>query len=424
MTAIALKEKLESLTKKMTTAHAEASSGGGFDFDLVKSLSGKDSAEKLNEYRKLNEDMDATRKQIETLELAERNSRAQQEREAEQKVDPEVTKKITKNGKEFDTIGEAIVKSDAFRLYKNSRTPLTVFDENVSIKQIGTHQSGAPAGYLPQSIRVPGLIIDVLYQRPMVVDVVPESPVTTGIVSFMRENAATPSGNVQAAAERQEGAVYEESGYTFTPDTDPVRSIGHYVVVTDELMEDVAAMEGMLNNRLTGAIRRHVSSQMINGAGTGVTLQGILHTSNSETRNKAANTSTPDIILEVLTARQAAHTDPNVLVIHPTNWSVVRGLKDANRNYVFGNPAANVVDNLWGLNPIVTSEIPLNTALVGDFTHCMQWMRRGIEIETGFIADDFKKGQKSIRAGVRVGFTVFRKAAFENIKTLNTAQHP
>jgi hypothetical protein len=44
--------------------------------------------------------------------------------------------------------------------------------------------------------------------------------------------------------------------------------------------------------------------------------------------------------------------------------------------------------------------------------------RRGLDVQVGYINDDFKLGKKSIRADVRVAFVARRGAAFAKVTGL------
>jgi hypothetical protein len=51
--------------------------------------------------------------------------------------------------------------------------------------------------------------------------------------------------------------------------------------------------------------------------------------------------------------------------------------------------------------------------LTGDFVNFIQlYERKGIEVLVGYVNDDFTKGKRTIRAGLRVALAIYRAAAF------------
>ena len=76
-------------------------------------------------------------------------------------------------------------------------------------------------------------------------------------------------------------------------------------------------------------------------------------------------------------------------------------------------------DSIWGLKVVPTTAIAENTVLVGKFgggeaAHVV--MRQGMDIAVSDSHSDFFiKNQLAIRATMRVGFPVYRQAAFHKI---------
>jgi HK97 family phage major capsid protein len=266
------------------------------------------------------------------------------------------------------------------------------------------------AGWPPQPVRIPGLIIEAPTRPIQVLDIIPVGTTDQAAVVYMQETTRT-----HAAAERAEGAAYAESAFALTEQSSPVRSIGDSIPVTDEQLEDVAGVESYLNQRLTFGLQQRLDSQVLNGNGTAPNLRGILNTTGIQTQARGAD-PVPDAVYRAMTlVRVNGRARPNAFVVHPNDWQDVRLLRTADGLYIWGNPSEPGPERIWGVTVVQSDAIPENTGLVGDFNWCQLFERRGVEVAVGYVGSQFTQGQRTIRASLRVAFAVYRPAAFATV---------
>jgi len=264
------------------------------------------------------------------------------------------------------------------------------------------------AGWAPQSIRQAGLV-EAVTRPPAVIDVVPVLPSgITGSVTWMLETTRT-----HAAAEKGEGVAYAESEFVLTEQTSIVRKITDSIPVTDEQLEDVPGCGDYLSNRLIFGVRQRLDTQILTGNGVAPNLLGINNTPNIQTHAKGADPA-PDALLKgavkVMTTGRAY---PNVAVLHPNDWQDIRLLRTADGIYIFGAPNEPGPSSIWGMRQVVTDGQTENTGLVGDFANfCIFFERKGVNVQTGYIGDNFKEGKRTLRADLRGVFVVTRPGAF------------
>jgi HK97 family phage major capsid protein len=184
-------------------------------------------------------------------------------------------------------------------------------------------------------------------------------------------------------------------------------------------MEDVPFIQSYVQDRLAFMVRQRLDGQLTIGNGTPPNLQGLKTLAGVSTQAKGSD-PTPDaiykgIVLVYLTGRAQA----SAVVMHPTDWQNLRLLRTAEGVYIWGSPADAGQPRVWGL-PVVQSDADTaGTAYLGDFTNYSYLAyRHGLDIQVGYINDDFKLGKKSIRADVRVAFVVRRPAAFTKVTGL------
>ena len=104
---------------------------------------------------------------------------------------------------------------------------------------------------------------------------------------------------------------------------------------------------------------------------------------------------------------------PTGAVFHPNDWQDMVLSQDAQGNYLFGNPFMGPgPTSLFGIPVAQSTAQTENTALIVDFRNFTRLDdRRGASIMLGYVADQFKEGEQTLRADMRVAFTVTRPAA-------------
>lgn len=301
---------------------------------------------------------------------------------------------------------EAFVASPQFRSFRPA--PGQVGDvfhvPDLNIRAV----MSTSAGFAPQPIRT-GRVADMaLSLRLNVLDVMNMVTTDQSAVVYMEET--TMSDN---AVERAEGAAYAEATLVYTQRTSDVRSIAVFIPVTDEQLSDITGIQDRIQQRLGRMVERRLALQTLQGNGTAPNLRGILNTSGIQTfaRGSASFiTALFDAINRVSSLYE--DQDATAVMIHPNDWKDVVTTVTTDGLYVFGQPNAGMPINIYGVPVVVSTAVPENTVLVGDFTYHYIAERTGMDFQIGYVNDDFKLGQRSIRASMRVANVVERPVAF------------
>src|SRR5690606_20258718 len=85
------------------------------------------------------------------------------------------------------------------------------------------------------------------------------------------------SGFDNKAAFKGEGEAHAQSDITYALKTASVGTIGHYIVVSREMLQDADRLSGLITARLVYGIRLAEEDQFLNGDGQGSNLLGILN---------------------------------------------------------------------------------------------------------------------------------------------------
>jgi HK97 family phage major capsid protein len=280
------------------------------------------------------------------------------------------------------------------------------------------------AGFAPESLRT-GQIVPAAVRPPQLLDYITVRATQYELVKYMEETTATFN-----AAEKAEGVAYGESVFVYTERESPVRKITISLPVTDEQLQDAPEVAAILDTRLRFGIMQRLDQQIFNGNGSPPNLLGLLSYVSSAADNGDIQTlaqagggvgdSIFDAVFSAMMAvRTTGRANPNLVVLHPTDWAIVRLTRTDLGEYVMGNPGVVGTQSLFGLPVALVEAGSAGTGLVGDFANFSYVAeRRGIDVQAGYSGTQFVEGKKTLRADLRAAFVVLRPAAFCSMTSL------
>lgn len=254
-------------------------------------------------------------------------------------------------------------------------------------------------------------------QRPIsLLDYLPSQTVQVGSTGFrfMLETTYT-----NAAAELAEAGTYAEGALAMTEQMVPIRKVGVTIPVTDEQLEDVGSVQDYLTQRLGFMLRQRLESQVLSGAGTGNLIKGLTAFSGVLTQAKGSDNGYDAIYKAITKIRAQGYTEPNLLVIHPTDWQAMRIAQNSVGSYIWDNPAVGGAQTMYGLPVIVSTVTAQGTAVLMDTNFASVVYRHGIEfVTTNSHSDEFLAGIQRIRADVRAAVALYRGPAVATVTGL------
>lgn len=318
----------------------------------------------------------------------------------------------TEDRKEQKTLGELFVESEAYQQAKargNLKNIDATFEKFDFLKvQERKTLMTTSAGWAPESIRT-GLMVPYATRRPMIMDLMPNTPFDQAAVVYMEETTFT-----NAADTRSEGGEAGESALAFTERSETVREIATWLPVTEIQLEDVAQVQSVINNRLLLMLDLTEEVQLMSGNGSAPDMTGFLVKSGVQSQAKGSD-PTPDAIYKAMTlVRHTGFAEPSAVVFHPNDWQDIRLLRTTDGIYIWGNPSEAGPERIWGLPAVITTASTENTALLGDFPMYSEIFRkRGANVKVSDSHSDyFIKGKLAIRADKRCVLAIYRAAAF------------
>jgi HK97 family phage major capsid protein len=250
-------------------------------------------------------------------------------------------------------------------------------------------------------------------------DLISVSTTETDTVEYVEETIRQ-----DLAGETSYGAAAPASTYEYERREVPVKRIPHHVKATKGNLADAGQLRNLLDSRLVYGVGKRLDTQMINGDGIGDNITGILNTPNLQDVD-ATGESVTDAFHKGLTAvRLSLEDEPDAFLVHPTNYEqfvLAKGSDDHYKN--LQGPQLSAPPNIWGKNTVVSTVMPANTALVGNWAiGATLWLRSGIQLAvTDSDSDDFLKGIITILAEMRAAFAAVQVNAFAEIIELESA---
>jgi HK97 family phage major capsid protein len=317
-------------------------------------------------------------------------------------VEQKLAKAPAQVQKKAATLGSVLTDSKLYADFVSGHTRSV----SASLAAITTPGNGVPAYRVPGVVGSPEQTFDVERAFSHV-------PTASNAIEYLKVSSET-----NAAAAVAEGAAKPESAYTFSVATAPVRTIAHYVRVSRQLADDAAAVTAYINNRLAYGLDVAVEKQLIAGDGTGQNLSGIFTTGNFTdhglTTANFANASELDVVRRAATLLRMANFTPSVVFLNPLDYDALIGEKDKQGRYMLANPTAENTQNLWGLRPILSSQITSGQFIVADAAQGATIYDR-MSTEVGMYeqdADNVTSNLITIRAEKRLAFAIENTAAF------------
>jgi HK97 family phage major capsid protein len=228
----------------------------------------------------------------------------------------------------------------------------------------------------------------------------------------------------EATATSGTSGTKPESTLTYSNVTAPVRTIAHWIPVTNRMLADAPALRGLIDARLIQGLELTLESQIISGDGTGENFLGILNTPGVNVQARGTNSGVDAIFLGMLQVMVTGLSNPSAIVLNPIDFGNMRLARENSATgtlggYLMGPPSATGAMTLWGRPVTMSLGLPAGTALTGDFaTSAMLWDREEGQVRVGWINDQFIRNIQTLLAELRAAFGVLRGAAFSKVTGL------
>ena len=329
--------------------------------------------------------------------------------------------------------GDIIAESDEYAAAK-ARGTMVGFHKEIKWSDIMATKAilgeddalaGVDSQFPPQSIRIPGIRVPVLFQPNNISLMFLQGTTDQHLISYMQE-VVTAEGAVEVL----EGGTKLEADISFTQATAPVQNIPVLLPVTDQLLEDEAFMRSWVEGRLRLFVLNREDTQLISGDGVAPNLEGILTVAGTGAQSYSIAaavldaTVAFDTVHNALTDVRQAFLQPSGIAMASATWERFRLGKDGNSNYLLGPPADAVPARLWGLPVTLNENMPAeanpNEAIFVAAREAAEVVRRN-ELRVS-VSDShgttFAENVQTFKAEMRTAFVYWRPAGISVITTV------
>jgi HK97 family phage major capsid protein len=197
---------------------------------------------------------------------------------------------------------------------------------------------------------------------------IPGQPAPGGRYAYMRQTVRTNNAAVVVP-----GAVKPTSVNTLARTDDYTRTVAHLSEpIPRQDLADAPLLVAFVDGEMMYGLSLAVDQQIINGAGT-AEMTGILVLSG--TQPQAYSTSIIETVRKSITKLEIVDLLADGVVMHPTDWETVElaamatfAAKDS-----MPSPVDAMRRSLFGVPVVVTTAMPVGTAVVGDWAHSSEF---------------------------------------------------
>jgi HK97 family phage major capsid protein len=269
-------------------------------------------------------------------------------------------------------------------------------------------------------------LVDLLQREINILDLIPRLQTDSDAIEYVQQSTFTNSAafvpeSTSLTATGTAGGVKPESALTYATVTAPVKTVAHWLPVTNRMLADAPGIRGVINSQLLLGLQLVVEAQVISGDGTGENLTGILNTANVQSLARGTLNEVDALFTARTMARTGGKLAPTAIVMNPVDYQQVRLLRENAATgtlgqYLMGPPNTLGIPTVWGL-PVVESEnIAADTVLVGNFQQGVSLFdREQSAIRVGLVNDQLIRNQQTILAEQRLAFVVWRPSCFVKV---------
>jgi HK97 family phage major capsid protein len=205
-----------------------------------------------------------------------------------------------------------------------------------------------------------------------------------------------------------EGETKPTSNPSYKETSVEVKKVASTVKVSKEMLADLAFVRSEINADLMAGLDQAFEDALINGAG-GTSLNGLLGFAQPFAAGTFAGTipaaNVSDVVRVAKAQVQSANFEPTHVVLHPENAAAIELTKATDGAYTY--PAfwdRNMM--LAGLIVVTSTNIAPDTFLVGDMSKSNVRIRENMNLQVGYVNDDFQRNMVTILAEMRAAHYV------------------
>jgi HK97 family phage major capsid protein len=243
----------------------------------------------------------------------------------------------------------------------------------------------------------------IVRRRPFLRALINVSSVVSKFVVYVEQKNPDPNSAGMVA----EGALKPQSDFDLEETSKEVRKIATFIKVSREMLSDLSFMAGEINSELIELIQLKLDEQILLGDGIGQNLEGIDVNAVAWAAGSFAGTipsaNESDVLRVAIAQIAQANFLANGITLNPADAAKLQLTKSSTGEYTYPvyQPAADGTIIVNGVPIIENNLVPVGTFYVGDWTRSNLRIREDINIQIGYVNDDFTRNLVTILAEMR-----------------------
>ncbi|QDP50828.1 MAG: putative major capsid protein [Prokaryotic dsDNA virus sp.] len=238
----------------------------------------------------------------------------------------------------------------------------------------------------------------VVRRRPFLREIINVAGTTSKYVVWIEQANPDPG----AAGMTAEGALKTQNDFDLVEKSSEVKKISAWIKVSKEMIADIPFMEGEINNELMELVELKLDEQILSGSGVGANLTGLQANSTAWTGGTFANTivgaNNSDVIRVGMAQMANANFNPSHILMNPADVAAMELTKTTTGEYTYPMfvPQADGITRVKGVPVIENSGVTANQFYILDASKSNLRVREDMNIQVGFVNDDFTKNLVTI----------------------------
>lgn len=203
-----------------------------------------------------------------------------------------------------------------------------------------------------------------------------------------------------------EGAAKPQTDFDIVEATAKVEKIAVWIKVSKEALADIKFLQAEINTELRELVELKLDEQILSGDGNSPNLKGILPVvpTFAAVSTMALLVPTPnrfDVVMAAVAQIAAANFTADTVILNPADFYSLQLVKDTTGAYIMPPFSSTNGLTIAGLRVVANNGVTAGTFLVGDFKKASLAIREDVNIQVGYVNDDFTKNLVTILAEMR-----------------------
>lgn len=239
-------------------------------------------------------------------------------------------------------------------------------------------------------------------------DLILQGTTTMTAIEYIRESAETDNTGMTA-----QGAEFNQNDFSLTAYTANVRKITAYIMLSEEMLEDVQGLTSYIMAKLPGKINSVEDTQILSGDGTGQNLSGLVTNATAYSDNLAdSNVQRIDVLVDAVRQVVDDEYQPTAIVLNPADFYQIALTKDTNGQYILPWILGVVNPQLAGVPIVTTTAMTSGDFLVLARNAAQAFFKKQLTVEfSNQNEDNFVKGMVTVRAHKRLALPIYKPTA-------------